>query len=102
MTEPDQLYESWQVEGSYFNRMLDCGYFRNRWVEIALSYLPYEVLDKHKEDLVFIALSECDACRLAPQYREREIILLSDRIFPVDDAAEDHSSARYFFFCSAP
>jgi hypothetical protein len=98
MTEPNQLYQSWQVEGSYFNRMLDCGFSRNRWVEIALSYLPYEFLDEHKEGLVFIALSECDACRLAPQYREREIILLSDHVFPVAGAAEDHLLARYFFF----
>jgi len=98
MTPPDQLYQSWMVKGSYFNRMIDCGHSRNRWVEIALGYLPYEVLEKHKEGLVFIALSECDACRLAPQYREREVILLSDRIFPSAGVAEDHPTARYFIF----
>lgn len=98
MTESDKLYQSWMVEGSYFNRMIDCGYSRNRWVEIALSYLPHEILEEHKEDLVFIALTECDACRLAPQYREREVIILSDHVFPVPGASEDHPTARYFFF----
>jgi hypothetical protein len=98
MTAPEQLYESWIREGSYFNRMIDCGQSRNRWVEIALGYLPYELLDQHKEGLVFIALAECDACRLAAQYREREIILLSEHIFPVHGKAVDHPSARYFIF----
>lgn len=98
MTAPEQLYESWLRKGSYFNRMIDCGYSRNRWVEIALGYLPYEVLDEHKEGLVFIALGECDACRLAPQYREREIILLSDHVFPDPGVAVDHATARYFIF----
>jgi hypothetical protein len=78
--------------------MIDCGYTRNRWVEIALGYLPHEVLDEHKEGLVFIALGECDACRLAPQYREREIILLADHVFPDPGAAVDHTTARYFIF----
>ena len=78
--------------------MIDCGYARNRWVEIALGYLPYEVLDEQKESFVFIALGECDACRLAPQYREREIILLSDQVFPDPGVAVDHSTARYFIF----
>jgi len=98
MTEPDKLYESWMAEGSYFNRMIDCGSSRNRWVEIALSYLPVELLDEHKENLVFIALTECDACRLASQYREREVIILSDHVFPLAGVSEDHSTARYFFF----
>lgn len=98
MTPPEQLYESWVRKGSYFNRMIDCGSSRNRWVEIALGYLPYEVLDENKEALVFIALSECDACRVAPQYREREMILLSEHVFPERGVAEDHPSARYFIF----
>ena len=98
MSEPDQLYQSWIVKGSYFNRMIDCGHSRNQWVEIALHYLPFEILDGNKESLAFIALSECDACRLAPQNREREVILLSDRIFPKSGVAVDHPSARYFIF----
>ena len=98
MTAPEQLYESWLRKGSYFNRMIDCGFSRNRWVEIALGYLPYNVLDENREGLVFIALGECDACRLAPQYREREIILLSEHIFPNPGVAVDHATARYFIF----
>jgi hypothetical protein len=38
MNETD-LYESWMIGGSYFNRMIDCGSSRNRWVEVALGYL---------------------------------------------------------------
>lgn len=98
MTPTNQLYESWLRKGSYFNRMIDCGYSRNRWVEIALSYLPQEVLDENKEAFVFIAMGECDACRVAPQYREREIILLSEHIFPDAHVAADHATARYFIF----
>lgn len=78
--------------------MLDCGSSRNRWVEIALGYLPYDVLEEHKEGLVFIAMGERDACRLARQYREREIILLSEHIFPDPGVAANHPTARYFIF----
>ncbi len=98
MSHTEHLYESWAIEGSYFNRMIDCGKSGNHWVEIALGYLPIDILDRHKEDLAFIAVDECDACRLAPQYREREIILLADRIFPKSSESESDHPARYFIF----
>ncbi len=98
MSSTEQLYRSWMTEGSYFSQMIDCGNSRNRWVEIALGYLPFDILDEHKEGLVFIALGEYDACRLAPQYREREIIFLSDRTFPNSGVSEADRSARYFIF----
>ena len=98
MEQTEQLYTSWAVEGSYFNRMIDCGNSKNHWVEIALGYLPLDVLDANKEALVFVASSECDAFRLAPQYREREVIVLSGRIFPTGAESEGDRSARYFIF----
>ena len=53
MTDDRLLYQSSIIQGSYFNRMLDCGPY-DRWVEIALEYLPRAVLDEHKESLMFI------------------------------------------------
>ena len=53
--------------------MLDCGDFYNHWVEIALEYLPIEVFDDHKENLVFVSAAQRDGCRLAstcPEYRD--------------------------------
>jgi hypothetical protein len=79
--------------------MLDCGGRYNRWVEIALGYLPVEVLDENKENLVFISTAQMDACRVARHYCEnREIILLSDRILPKRGADEGQSEVRYFIF----
>jgi hypothetical protein len=99
MTELDKLYESWMIKGSYLNNMLDCGDRYNRWVEIALGYLPVEILDEHKENLVFISTAQVDACRVARHYCEnREVILLSDRILPKQHAVEDQPEVRNFIF----
>lgn len=48
MTEDPLLYQPSIIRGSYFSRMLDCGPYNLR-VEIALGYLPRDVLDEHKE-----------------------------------------------------
>lgn len=99
MTNIKKLYESWIRKGSYFNLMLDCGYQYNQWVQIALEYLPPEVLDENKEKLLFISTAERDACRVARHYCEsREIILLSDRIFPKQGANGGQPEVRYFIF----
>lgn len=99
VTEPEELYESWEIEGSYFNYMLACGNRYNRWVEIALEYLPIEVLDENKENLVFISTAERDACRVARFHCEnREVIFLSDRILPKQGAVEDQPDVRYFIY----
>jgi hypothetical protein len=99
MTELETLYASWTIEGSYLNAMLDCGDRYNRWVEIALGYLPIEVFDEHKENLVFVSTAQRDACRLARHYCEnREVILLSDRILPKQGADEGQPEVRYFIF----
>ena len=94
------LYESFRVEGSYFNAMLNCHPHHNRWLEIALRYLPPEVFARHKDGLLFTSVAHRDACRLARHHCEtREIILLSERVLPggaVQD--ETHPKARYFIF----
>lgn len=99
MKDLNSLYTSWRIEGSYLNRMLQCGSRYNNWVAHALKYLPSEILLKLKEKLAFYSIAEKDACRIARAICEnREIILLSERILPKRGAREDDSSVRYFIF----
>jgi hypothetical protein len=99
MTILEDLYQSWLTDGSYFNRMIDCGDRYNKWVENALIYLPVEILNEHKENLVFISTSQRDACRVARAYCEnREVIVLSDRVLPKRGADEGQSEVRYFIY----
>ncbi|MBK8335073.1 MAG: hypothetical protein IPL03_00170 [Sterolibacteriaceae bacterium] len=98
MTDDRALYQSSIVRGSYFNRMLDCGPY-DRWVEIALGYLPRDVLDEHKEDLAFISMAHRDGCRLSRVLCEtREIILLSDHVLPKGRSDEGQPDVRYFIY----
>jgi hypothetical protein len=79
--------------------MLNCGAEYNGWVEIALDYLPAEVLDEHKENLVYISTAHRDGCRLARHYCEnREVIILSERVLPKKHANEGQAEVRYFIF----
>ncbi len=99
MTDTEKLYESWMIPGSYFNEMLECGSYYNRWVEIALKYLPQAVLEENKDKLVFITTAQRDACRVARHYCEnREVILLSERILPKQGADEGQPEVRYFIY----
>lgn len=99
MTDREKLYESWMIEGSYFNQMLDCGHHYNQWVQIALEYLPEAVLDEHKEGLVFISTAQRDGCRVARRYcQNREVILLSERVLPKSGANEGQPAVRYFIY----
>ena len=99
MTDPNKLYESWHRDGSYFNLMLNCGDNYNQWVQNALYYLPQEVLDEHKENLVFLSTAHRDGCRVARHFCEnREIIILSDRILPKQHANEGQPEVRYFIY----
>lgn|SRR5574340_719675 len=98
MTDDRLLYQSSIVRGSYFNRMLGCGPY-DRWVEIALGYLPRDVLDEHKEDLAFISMAHRDGCRLSRVLCEtREIILLSDHVLPKGRTDEGQPDVRYFIY----
>jgi len=78
--------------------MLDCGPYSQR-VEIALRYLPRDVLDEHKEKLVFISMAHRDGCRLARVLCEtREVILLSEHVLPKAHPDERQSDVRYFIY----
>lgn len=99
MTDAEELYKSWMVEGSYFNQMLACGHLYNQWVQNALEYLPQDVLDENKDKLVFVSTAQTDGCRLARRYCEtREVILLSERVLPKQGAKEGQPEVRYFIF----
>jgi len=99
MTNDRLLYESWRIPGSYFNRMLDCGERYNQWVQIALEYLPRDILDEHKDRLVFVAMGQRDGCRLARALCEtREVIILAEHVFPKAAADEDQPVVRYFVY----
>ena len=100
MTPEHELYRSSRIDGSYFHAMLNCHPHHNWWLELALKYLPPEVLDQHKERLLFTSTAHRDACRVARHYCEtREIILLSDRVLPGRSVRnETHPKARYFIY----
>jgi hypothetical protein len=81
--------------------LLDCGYYsHNRWLEIALEYLPENLLENKKEDLLFTSTVNRDACRVARQHcNNREIILISERIFPNEKIVhQTDPKARYFIY----
>jgi len=65
MTDPNKLYESYIRKGSYFNLMLNCGHNYNQWVQNALCYLPQDILDEHKENLLFLTTADVDGRRIA-------------------------------------
>lgn len=71
----------------------------DRWVEIALGYLPRDILEEHKENLAFISMAHRDGCRLARVLCEtREIIILSEHILPKGHTDEGQPEVRYFIY----
>jgi hypothetical protein len=100
MTEAQELYRPWMINGTYLNRMLQCGARANGWLEHALTEcLPLEILDEWKDKLAFVSTANSDAYRIAKKTREeRELIFISEHIIPPPNAREDHVDVRYFVF----
>lgn len=100
MTYDRNLYNSSLRDGSYFNSMLDCGDNHNWWLEVALKYLPINVLNDNKEGFLFTSTASRDACRVARHHcQSREIILLSERILPGAEVRDEtHPKARNFIY----
>ena len=93
------LYESSRIKGSFFNKMIHCGTDSNIWVENALEYLPKELLYENRDNLAFVSTRESHACRVSRHLCEkREIIVISECIFPENGSAEDNEKTRYFTF----
>jgi len=87
-------------QSGYFNAVLGCGYTHNRWLEIALEYLPEDLFDQNTKGFLFTSTVARDACRVARHYCEtREIILISERILPDQNVRDEtNPKARYFIY----
>lgn len=95
----NNLYESSRIKGSMFNKMIHCGIDSNIWIENALEYLPRDILCENGDKLAFISTKESHACRLSRYLCEkREIIVISECIFPGNGSTEDNEKNRYFTF----
>jgi hypothetical protein len=82
--------------------LIDCGGdYANAAVRSALeNYLPADVLSAFDGRLVFVSTGDVDGVRLTKSFcRDRDVIVLSERIMPVrSDDEEFHPGYRYFIF----
>ena len=79
--------------------MLFCGLRNDIWVEMALKYLPDDIMEEIDGKIAITVLNS-DACRLAQKIcKHEEIIILSPWIFPYKFTRETDKEARYFIFC---
>lgn len=81
--------------------MIACGILQNKWVEVALDYLPDDVFDKIDKEIAITCLLS-DACRLGKEIcNHEEIIILSPWIFSFipPGSSEIDKELRYFIFC---
>lgn len=66
---------------------------------VRTRFLPTEVLWENRERLYFISTTERDAVRVVPSNsKDRNVIVLSDRILPKSGWSEDQPRFRYFVF----
>ena len=100
MTDRKILRETWMRDGSYLNKMFHAGDLYNQWLEIALLYIPDDILDQLKDGLLIISNTQRDACRVPRSLvKDHEIVLLSERIMPKQGADTRQPRSRYFIFC---
>jgi hypothetical protein len=82
--------------------LIDCGGdYADAAVRSALeNYLPSDVLSALDGRLAFVSTTGVDGLRLAKSFcRDRDVIVLSERIIPVrSDDEEFHPDYRYFIF----
>ncbi len=79
--------------------LLHCGDYYNFWVEKAVKFLPEEIFHLLEDKIAFFSTAQRDGCRIARHIcKNREIILLSERILPKKRACEDQREVRYFIF----
>lgn len=65
------------------------------WNKKALEYLPKDVKKRESKNLTIVGVGELGGCRLPKHYREREIILLSDWIFPPPSHSEGDETGKF-------
>jgi IrrE N-terminal-like domain len=69
------------------------------WVEVACSYASKDIPREFGDNLVFLSTVEMDACRVGEEYRQKEIILLSERLLPKSPlTSEGDYQVRYLIF----
>jgi hypothetical protein len=82
--------------------MIDCGGdHANAAVRSVLEdYLPPDVMSAFSGRLAFVSTTSVDGVRLTKSFcRDREVIVLSERIIPEKSGDEEfHPSYRYFIF----
>ncbi|MEX0805661.1 MAG: hypothetical protein WD688_20440 [Candidatus Binatia bacterium] len=82
--------------------LIDCGGdYANAVVRSAVEdYLPPDVLSAFSGRLAFVSATSTDGVRLTKSFRkDREIIVLSERIIPAKFGDEEfHPGYRYFIF----
>lgn len=82
--------------------LIDCGGdYANAAVRSVLeNYLPSDVLNAFDGRLAFVSTTGVDGLRLTKSFcRDRDVIVLSERIIPVrSDDEEFHPDYRYFIF----
>lgn len=66
------------------------------WIYTALEYLPDEVLTEEGGNIAIVSLGALGAGRLPEQYRQREVVVLSDWIFPPAGRSEGDATGRCF------
>lgn len=95
-----ELYRSWMIAGTVFNKMLQCSPDSNHWLEHALTNcLPYEMLEEWQDRIAYISAEQRDAFRINKALREsRELVFLSEHIAPSPGMNEADPIVRYFMF----
>ena len=82
--------------------LVDCGGdYANAVVRsVVEDYLPPDVLSAFSGRVAFVSTTSMDGIRLTKSFcRDREIIVLSERIIPVKSGDEEfHPGYRYFIF----
>ena len=82
--------------------LIDCGgAYANAAVRSVLeNYLPSDVLSAFDGRLAFVSTARVDGVRLTKNFcRDRDVIVLSERIIPVTSEDEEfHPGYRYFIF----
>jgi hypothetical protein len=82
--------------------LIDCGGdYANAVVRSALeNYLPADVLSGFDGRLALVSTGDVDGVRLTKSFcRDRDVIVLSERIIPVKSGDEEfHPGYRYFIF----
>jgi hypothetical protein len=82
--------------------LIDCGgHYANAAVRSVLEdYLPPDVLGAFAGRLAFVSTTGVDGVRLTRSFcRDRDVIVLSERILPVKSGDEEfHPGYRYFIF----